>query len=59
MYQDAFELVSSLVDNKEINYIRFNKKKITVKFKQEPTEIEFNLHAKVSEDILELLETYK
>ena len=59
MYKDAFELVSSLVDEILIDYVKFNKETISVKFTQEPKEIEFNLHAKVAEDILELLETYK
>jgi len=59
MYQDAFELVSSLVDGIFIDYIRFNKNTITVKFIQEPSEISFSIRKGVAEDILELLETYK
>lgn len=59
MYEDAFKLLSSLIDQKYIDYIRFNLATITIKFTYEPKEMTWGIREGVAEDILELLETYK
>ncbi|MFO0090038.1 MAG: hypothetical protein ACK518_04480 [bacterium] len=58
MYKEAFELISKLTENKEIENIYFLKNgKISIKFTQEKTRLHFNSFCSI--EILELIEAYE